>query len=243
MRIEQFNRYFALAGESANTSTLEDTCCDQAIAPQPDHRHLDSWAETQAEGQRFASTSKNLEGARRRSQSRLAVSRTPTIEPLGASRERFYEQRLLLGLPWHCASAPSTRLAADGKVLVEWRFLWTPPAPELLGTQLEPLELIIAPDLAVSFETTCADIEKEFCRGVHGLVCLCCAGELPGQVCRSCKHAVGFHRCVNRHRPIEHLRWCKGTLFGGELDVQRAIYNLHRKCFPTEVGMLYNLGW
>ena len=29
--------------------------------------------------------------------------------------------------------------------------------------------------------------------------------------------------------------WRKGTLFAGEVDIQRALFNLHRKMVPTEV--------
>ena len=32
----------------------------------------------------------------------------------------------------------------------------------------------------------------------------------------------------------EH-RWRRNTLFGGQLDVQRTIFNLHRRLFPTDV--------
>ena len=41
-----------------------------------------------------------VSGARRRRNARLAVSRPPFLEPMGGKREEFYEQRLLLGLPW-----------------------------------------------------------------------------------------------------------------------------------------------
>ena len=66
------------------------------------------------------------------------------------------------------------------------------------------------------------------------MVCPCCAGavEWTGK-CDSCRYAVGFHYCLHDAQP--KMRWRKGSLFDGSLDVQRAIFNLHRKLLPTEV--------
>ena len=229
MRIEQFNRYFALAEERADAPTLEDTCCDQALAQQPDHKHYDAWSEAVTEASRFDSVMKHVEGARRRNQSRLAVSRTATIEPIGAQREKFYEQRLLLVLAWYCDTPPTSRTCDDGSVLADWAFKWNPPS----GTALHPKVLVLGPDRAESFETLCAELEKEFCRGQHGLVCECCALEDDKDKCRSCLHCTGFHRC--RKDLQERVRWRKGSLHGGDLDAQRAIYNLHRRRLPIDV--------
>ena len=96
----------------------------------------------------FNSAVKHVEGARRRNQSRLAVSRTGTIEPIAAMREKFYEQRLLLGLSWYCDSPPTSRLVGDGRVLVDWTFVWEPPP----STGLDPKVLVLGPDKGVSFE-------------------------------------------------------------------------------------------
>ncbi len=117
---------------------MEDTCCEEGILPQVDHKDYDEFSESAPEGQRYASSIKHVEGLRRRHQSRLAVSRVATLEPLCASREKFYEQRLLLGLSWYCEAPPNTRLAGDGQVLVDWTFIWTPPPAPELGTTLEP---------------------------------------------------------------------------------------------------------
>ena len=228
MRIEQFNRYFAMTEENVNAPTLEDTCCDEGLIPQPDHKNYDAWSETVPEAKRFNASMKHVEGVRRRNSSRLAVSRTGMIEPLTATREKFYEQRLLLGLPWYCDSPPSSRLAGDGRVLVDWTFVWQPP-PE---TDLDPKVLVLGPEQGVSFETLCSELEKEFCRRSHDLVCECCLLETDGQKCKSCMHCIGFHRCL---KDEANLRWRKGTLHGGDLDVQRVLYNLHRKRVPTEV--------
>jgi len=123
LRLEQYNRYWATVDEgTSGGATLEDTCCDEGILPQADHKDYDEFSETCFEGQRCASSMKHVEGLRRRNQSRLAVSRVATIEPFCATREKFYEQKLLLGLPWYCEAPPSTRLAEDGQVLVDWTF-------------------------------------------------------------------------------------------------------------------------
>ena len=233
LRLEQYNRYYAATDEGGAASTLEDTCCDQGILSQPDHKNYDEWSESVPEGTRIASSMKSAEGVRRRHQSRLAVNRSPTLEPIAGTRERFYEQRLLLGLSWYCSSPPTSSLAVDGKVNVTWTFTWTPL--DELATQLLPQELVLGPDVAVSFETVCADLEKEFTRRKHDLVCTCCALEEPEQKCKSCVHCVGFHRCTNEHVDTRRMLWRKGSLHAGDLDIQRVLYNLHRKHLPTEV--------
>ena len=179
--------------------------------------------------QLFSSSFKHVEGARRRNQSRLAVSRTGTIEPMAALREKFYEQRLLLVLPWYCDTLPTSRTVEDGRVFVDWTFKWQPPA----DTSLEPRVLVIGPDRAVSFETLCVEYEKEFCRRQHGLVCECCALEVEEQKCKSCLHCTGLHMCLKDEQV--RWRWRKSSLHGGHLDVERAVYNLHRKRLPTDV--------
>ena len=101
-------------------------------------------------------------------------------------REKFYEQRLLLGRSWYCDSPPTSRLVGDGRVLVDWTFVWQPPP----STDLDPKVLVLGPDRGVSFETPCADFEKEFCRRSHDLVCECCALATEGQKCKSCMHST-----------------------------------------------------
>ena len=200
--------------------------------PQPDHKSYDEWAEGVAEGTRFSGSVKHVEGARRRHQSRLAVSRTATIEPIGATRESFYQNRLLLGLSWYCDAPPTRRLGEGGRILVDWTLLWTPPS-ELHG-RLQPIELVLGGDEAVSFETTCEEYEREFCRPQYDLVCACCALEATEKRCKACNHCVGFHRCLNGQMGSDRLRWRKGSLHGGDVDVQRALWNLHRKRVPLD---------
>ena len=41
------------------------------------------------------------------------------FELVGEQREKHYEQRLLLGLPWYCNEAPAAKLA-DGAEGLTW---------------------------------------------------------------------------------------------------------------------------
>jgi len=228
LRIEQFNRYFLTARRSGWLSeTMEDLAGDEDdhVKVETAHRHYDPWAETVPAGSTYASA-RQVEGVRKRKQARLAVSRLPFIEPIGTSREDFYEGKLLLALPWYCASGPIG--LADGGLL--WHFTWSPPE-DLGGAHLAQQELTLSPDTAISFEKTCAELEHEFCRQEHNLVCSCCQlGE--DSICKACQWAVGFHRCEK----AEHLMWRKGTLYGiGDVDIQRVFFNLHLKGLPIDV--------
>ena len=75
----------------------------------------------------------------------------------------------------------------------------------------------------------------EFCASDHNLVCECCAMSLPN-VCPNCEFAVGFHWCVNlQNSRKEYMRWKKGSLFAGALDIERCLFNLHRKGLKIEI--------
>ena len=234
LRIGQYNRYFATS-EKVVGDTLEDTCGDEDVKPKPEHQHYDEMAEGVPAGTRFASTMQHVEGAQRRQGARLAVTRVGFIEPIAASREAFYQQKLLLGIPWYCASAPVKRIGEDGQELVEWKFVWDPPCAAELGARLPQVVLLIAPDRPVSFEELCAKLESKICQRRHGLVCACCAQDNVARQCRSCQHAIGFHTCTNPELGTATLRWRKGTLHGGQLDAERVLYNLHRKSLPMPV--------
>ena len=94
--------------------------------------------------------------------------------------------------------------------------------------QLEPQELTLGNE-AVSFEHRCAVLERHFCQQEYDLICSCCAEEESGLICDACKYAVGFHKCLRADR----WRWRKGSLFAGELDAQRVLFNLHRHGLPS----------
>ena len=93
---------------------------------------------------------------------------------------------------------------------------------------MQPITLKLGAGLATSFEQTCADLEHQFCR--VDLVCACCTAEM-GSVCKACRFAVGFHHCQNSGAP-DHVVWRKGSLHGGQLDIERAMFNLYRKGLP-----------
>ena len=115
---------------------------------------------------------------------------------------------------------------------MEWKFVWDPPRAAELGARLPQVVLLIAPDQPVSFEELCAKLESKICQRRHGLVCACCAQDNVASQCRSCQHAIGFHTCTNPELGTATLRWRKGTLHGGQLDIERVVYNLHRKGLP-----------
>ena len=160
----------------------------------------------------------------------LASLACPFIEPIGSSREDFYEAKLVLGLPWYCPAPPTVGTDDEGTEYTEWSFQWD--APEDLGGAIIDSEVLQVGKHNVSFEMVCNRLETKFCDYELGLVCACCTEELTGSVCPSCRYATGWHKCSleNNHR---HFLWRKGTLFAGALDVQRVLYNLHRKLVPS----------
>ena len=90
-------RYFSTAsGQARCEQTIEDTVenDDEAMECDIHHRHFDAFCEATLPGVKFPSRVKGMETLQRRRQSRLAVSRTPYLEPLGGKREDFYEQKL-----------------------------------------------------------------------------------------------------------------------------------------------------
>ena len=194
LRIEQVNRYFAFGDGENASEALEDTLGDEddEVEARSSHRHYDKFAQDMPSGTLMHSRAQGVPGLRRRKPGRLACSRVNFLEPIGARREAFYEQRLLLGLAWYCSEPPFV----DDSGAQSWRFSWTPPE-ETGAPDLEPLELWIGAD-AISFERISHEIEMKFCASEHNLVCECCAMSLPN-VCPNCEFAVGFHWCVNSH--------------------------------------------
>jgi hypothetical protein len=231
LRLEQYNRYFSQQTEAAINAqaTAENTMDDDQeviMAPVPYQRHYDTFCETTAAGTSFPSDFEGTDGARRRLNTRLAVNRNAWIEPLAAQREAFYEQRLLLTLAWFCPEKPVQH--EDG---VEWHFRWAKPLPAELrgGVVLPDIDLYLGRH-QISFEEKCKEIDDTLSHWMHNLGCRCCAGHFKdGKKCEACEYAVGFHRCghVDCDFP-DSLLWRKSSLFGGPLDVQRVLYNLHK---------------
>ena len=206
MRPEQFNRYFSLS--DAKTTT-EDTIEDEVpFADDPFHKNWDEYVSGVPPGTHYASSQKGVPGCKRRPNERLGCSRNPFIEPIGQTRERFYEIKATLGLSWYCPEKPVVE--ADGSTT--WTFQWDPPP----GVAVEGETLVLGKNNPVSFEETCNRLENRFCQ--PELVCDCCALDAVESVCRSCRHSVGFHRCEKRAGMV----WRKGSLHAGVLDIQRA---------------------
>ena len=231
LRIEQYTRYFSITSErdTADNRCVEDTVFedDDVIERELHHRHYDEFSEHQLPGSVFPSVASGVGGSRRRRQARLAVSRVPFLEPLADKREAFYEQRLLLGLSWYCSESPA-KANVEGPLL--WRFRWDAPNAEALGgARLDSQEIVVGGD-PVSFEHRCSVLEKYFGEDAHNIICVCCAGEGSAGICKSCKDAVGFHKCCRSPR----VRWRKGTLFAGELDVHRVMFHLHLRGIPLD---------
>ena len=151
----------------------------------------------------------------------------PFIEPIGTQREVYYEQRLLLALPWYCPMLPETQ--EDGGKQ-EWTYKADFNPQDLGGVELDPVVLKLGLEYPSS-EMICNETENQFCSHEHDLICRCCNEELPNSPCDKCRYTVGFHRCDF----APHLRWKKGSLHAGVLDVQRVLFNLHRRQLPINV--------
>ena len=235
LRIEQYVRYYAVAGaltSATNEDTVMDDVAEGATCTNISHRHYDVFSETVPEGQRFGSDYTGVEVVRRRHQQRLAVPRHTNVEPLGAKREPYYQSKLLAGLPWHCPERPVRH--EDG--VVEWLFRCDFPLPaELQGGVVLDSKDIYLGRVEVSYEGLCHEIDDYLSSYEFGLVCTCCCRAQGAEKCATCEYAVGFHYCTHENRDTDKLRWRKGTLFAGTLDVERNIYNMHKKGVPMTV--------
>ena len=196
------------------------------------HRNYDETMEDTSEGAHFLAWTKHVPGCKRRSQNRLGCSRVPFIEPIGSSREDFYEAKLVLGLPWFCPEVPRAVKTADGHDDTEWTFQFDPPVNEIGGKKLDSEVLKLSEQHQTSFEMMCHRLEAQFCDAELGIVCRCCSEEMQESPCASCRYATGFHICRNEHNHCGHHLWKKGTLHAGTLDVQRVLFILHRKLVP-----------
>jgi len=229
LRIEQFTRYFYMAGATdfapftRENTQVEDP--DLEDAEDGSHRSYDEYSANLHQDAHFAAAFKSVPGCKKRNPHRLGVSRLPFIECIGGSRESFYEMKLLLALPWFCPSLPET--GEDGKQ--EWLFRADFNPDDLGGKEIEPVILKLGRAYP-SIEMVCNELETRFCSHELDLICACCNEEVPNGPCPSCRYTVGLHRC----NFAPHLRWRKGSLHAGVLDVQRVLFNLHRKQVPME---------
>ena len=95
----EFNRYCTLLaddGGDAQNETLEEVRegDEDERGDGATHRHYDSFMESQPVGKRYTARCPGVPSAKRRMYSRMACSRVPSLEPIGESREMFYQQRL-----------------------------------------------------------------------------------------------------------------------------------------------------
>jgi len=218
LRLEQIVRYFSTAGwirrgEQTDENTMEHD--NEDVQGDSHHRHYDSFAEKTHPGTKFHSRCVDCDVYQRRHQARLGVCRVPYLEPLANQREDYWQQKLLLALPWYCKEPPKN---IDGGL--DWIFIWDSPLPNL-----KPRALNIGPNHDVSFEDESKKTEHDIC-SIPGIICECCLGDR----CESCLHATSFHRCTKL--PDKTL-WCKGTIWAGHIDYQRILLNLHRRQIPT----------
>ena len=136
LRLEQYNRYMVGVDRADNN----DVYCGCGIEPvddddpedtsrivETDHRHYDEFCESQPEGKTYAARFKGVPSAKRRLNSRLGVARTQWYEPIGSTREKFYEQKLVLGLSWFADSAPQVIETTGAKQAVAWVLKWARP--------------------------------------------------------------------------------------------------------------------
>ena len=119
LRLEQFHKYFVEVSDVSNIGD-EDTPGlageDYQSNDRCHHKHFDMSSDGMMPGVKFSSEvhMENCSGKkckcgmrpfRRRAHNRLGASRRAAFEITGEQREHFYEQRLLLTLPWYSSSA------------------------------------------------------------------------------------------------------------------------------------------
>ena len=150
----------------------------------------------------------------------MGVAKTQHLEPIGRTRERFYQQKLVLGLPWYADSAPLLVETGSTKHVawaLKWKRPWTLAAYDLPDITLE----MSTAGSSFSYEERCHHYENIFSSSTLSLACRCCDGEVGQGACQACIYAVGFHICPKSG--IREHRWRRTSLFGGQLDVQRTI--------------------
>ena len=116
------NRMNLVGGWSLDLTTVDEDG-EPCMTDDPCHRHYDEHVGVMAPGTtwRCSISCRALPHAHRRRNMDLCVPRSAFLEPLGEKREAFYEQRLLLGLPWHCTAPPVTAWVRQEK-RVTWTF-------------------------------------------------------------------------------------------------------------------------
>ena len=103
--------------------------------------------------------SRQCASAHRRGNMDMCVPRSGFWEPMGAGREAFYEQRLLLGLPWFCKASAGHR-RVDGETKPCWTFTTSAPRvpPNLLSFSMVERRL----EQELLFEQLCLNYANAF---------------------------------------------------------------------------------
>ena len=143
-----------------------------------DHRHYDTFMEGQPPGKTHASRWKGVDATKRRSHSRLGVAKTQHLEPIGRTRERFYQQRLILCLPWYSETAPLLVETAGGAKQVAWVLKWKRPST-LAAYDLPDITLEMSTAGSnFSYEERAHSFENAFSSSTLNIACRCCDGSL-----------------------------------------------------------------
>ena len=118
LKAAQFFRYFVHQKDSQKKElamrTDEDTLVEAdegTILDDMCHRNFDLQCSRVGVGAVLkcaAELRAKTASAKRRHNRDFCVARSAFLEPCGKDRDAFYEQRLLLGLPWHCYQKPLT---------------------------------------------------------------------------------------------------------------------------------------
>ena len=111
----------------------------------------------------------------------------PFIEPIGNSREDFFEAKLVLGLPWYCPTLPEVVHREDGSKCTEYSFRCDAPE-QLGGQQLDPLVLKLGHE-HVCYEVLCEGLERRFLRFQRAILIFLrdSARSLPSRSERCCQ--------------------------------------------------------
>ena len=165
----------------------------------------------------------------------------PPLEPCGCSRESYYEQKLLLGLPWHCYKKPA-KVFRNNESGTRWFFQTEAPyTPEDLQ-RFTMMDRALDKD-GETFENMCLRFEQAYAADARGLLCECCSGTTASK-CEACLYATGWHVCDKDRAKLADslapgeapdLRWREGTLHGGKVDVQSNLWTLARRLVPLHV--------
>ena len=113
--------------------------------------------------------------------------------------------------------------------MLKWKRPWTLAAYDLPDICLE----MSTAGSRFSYEERAHYYENAFSSSTLSLSCRCCDGEVGQGARQACIYAVGFHICPKSG--VRGHRWRRTSLFGGQLDCQQTIFNLHRRLFPTDV--------